>query len=1010
MNDAMLIVVITDVEYKIVRAAMEAVEAPEYVGSAFVERGDLAGKSVVLCKIRDMGTKTIGSIGVALNAVLDFVKPRCVVEIGICFSLKKELRIGDVCLCRTTCDYEYQKIKDGHVLHRARSLSAPHPLFSQLSHFALNNRMEFAVLPGVYACGDKVVDDPNFKKNVLKAVPDALAGDMESYTLALACNERNLPWVVIKGASDDGVNKEDDNQSVAAANAIKFFESFLSTDESTTFAAHLEIDSTLSGIDYKDISREIFGKKDLVSEPHDTVRTAFEAHYHPDLGGAWASIFIYRAHSVPETLKTFLRQRKSAPLRVDVCLVSREHVSPQRLTAYEKQLKSAGCKEIYISTIKEFVFDRVVKGRLPKVSVGIETEYIDQKIYRNEGEPILTRQYMASILSSKESGKQNKFKPINLILGAGGIGKTTLCGNLVKGFERYGSKQEFLLLITKHDILRAYSGAAVDSITDLYREYRRGNAEVTDSINDANFELALSCGSLIMMVDGIDEIEAALSGKFNMEGFIDSIRQLDSILQSCKVLLTSRNVGVERFLSLDNTDIFHLKGFTTDDVGDYLQKQSSEVASAVNRIIPKIKTRHGFVNPYLLSIATKVFADGDGGEDMAELTTRLNTSAPFEYILARLLSREIEKQTLGITVDEYYELLEHLIVECGNSMPKEDLGDYINLMLKGDPKEVTNYLKCLLFQEESGHVSISHEEYTSLICTKFGVNALRNTKKISAYDVSCFMKALGADHNDILGIKEAIVQSLWKCGVEPGVVNNNFREYLRMFKAELNGKIMAPARAIYALHIMALNFNRVKDGSEAASVLVDLHGEKTIKKMYVLGGFPLVDFRGLAFEDCEFNGYQRFLTCKANSETKFKRSRFLNCNGKSTQGDFTEEMFDEYCTLDEGMRLAISHSADKREGRSARLSADLKRVLKAMRVGLGFGSHSLNRIKQTAVLASGTKVETFLDQLCRTKILSFDTNSSLYQVIPSTHKDAVVLCEEGHTQGEISRAIRELAG
>lgn len=474
MNDAIIVVVITDIEYKALRSVMVDVEAPIHTSSAFLEKGRIGETAIVLCKIRDMGSKTVGAVGVALPSIFELGTPRYVIELGICFSLKTELRIGDVCICKTTCDYEYQKRKDNDALHRHRSLSSPDPLFSQLSHFALNHSDDYRALTGVYACGDKVVDDKEFKASVVRAVSDALAGDMESFPLALACDQKKVAWAVIKGASDDGVNKVDDAQTVAAQNAVNFFHKFLISLQDHGQALKLEINSTLTGIDYKDISREILGKKEIVSKPYNSVRTGFEAHFHPELDGAWGVIYIYKAHSIPEALRTFLHQFQEAPRWLDVCLVSREYVSPQRVNSYESQLKKAGCHKVHVSSIKQFVFERVVMGRLQLASVGEEKKYVDQKVFRDGAEPISSRQYMAMFLSSREPGSKSPLKPINVILGEGGVGKTTLCGNLAQHFLRFGNKEEFLLLVTKHDILRGYSGATVDSITDLYREYRRG--------------------------------------------------------------------------------------------------------------------------------------------------------------------------------------------------------------------------------------------------------------------------------------------------------------------------------------------------------------------------------------------------------------------------------------------------------------------------------------------------------------------------------------------------------
>ncbi|BBB58482.1 hypothetical protein UNDKW_0209 [Undibacterium sp. KW1] len=1010
MNEEILIVVITEAEYSIVRKAMDALEAMSIESHSTLERGVLCGQRAVLCKIRDMGTKTLGSVGLALTSILKSVKPTYVVEIGICFSLKSELSIGDVAICKMSSDYEYQKIVNGVVKHRVRSLSAPDPLFAQLSHFARNYKADFSSKEGVYACGDKVVDDSVFKQKILQCVPDALAGDMESYTFALACTDFGVPWAVIKGVSDDGVNKADDDQIRAVTNAVKFFTDYLQL-EPNRISSKLEINSSAQTIDYKDISREIFGKKDIVTENFEGSKTAYEAHFHPELGHAWVIIYLYKAQSVPEALRIFLKSSKNPKVRIEVCLVSRNLVLEQRLTAYKSMLTQAGYENVYINSIKQFIFDRIVKGKTSHTTLSNEEQYIDQTVYRNGGEAFTTKQYLMSFIEPVENSPN--LMPINVILGEGGIGKTTLCRNFAQHYSKFEQKQEFLMLVTKHDILNAYSGNSINSITDLYREYRR-NQSGADSINETNFELCLSCGSIVMMIDGIDEIEAALAGMFDMDRFIDSIKQLDSILHSCKVFLTSRSVGAERFQSLENVDILNLKGFTTDDVGKYLNKGDAKVAISINRIIHKIKPASGFVNPYLLSVLSQIFASDSGSDDMSESTARLDLTDPFEYVLARLLSREIEKQSLKISIDDYYDFLEYVVIDEENSTPLEEFIRYIDVMLggasgKSQHTSVGSYLKCLLFSLNNDRVNISHEEFVNLIRIKAGINAFQIESQINSQDVGHLTKILGTDYNDITGVKGAIASALWKQQADVDSVNSMFKKYVSHFKNETSNFSLMQSRAIYGLHALAFEYNKIKDGTSAAALLKMLHGGPKISQLCVLGNFYKIDFSGLEFVDCEFSGYQRLLSCKADSITKFKKSSFTNCSAKSGESDFTSSMFDDDCTLDEGMHLAINHSADKKEGRIERIRSDLKRVLKAMRVGFSFGTFSQNRINQNVTLASGAKLETFLSQLCTANILIFDHKTSLYQVNPTVQDHAYVLCEEGHARGQIVSAIRELS-
>lgn len=1010
--DNVLLVVITDMEYKGLLPYLQITEPPTYVGLAVIQKGYISGRLVNICKLADMGSKTKGSVGSTLATVISSLKPSLVLEVGICFGLKSDFNIGDVCICKLTCDYEYQKVEDGVTKNRVRSINASESILSRLSFFGLNYKSDFAVRTGVYACGDKVVDDKLLKESIIRAVPDAVVGDMESYTLAMVCEERSVPWAVVKSSCDNGIDKDDKDQMRAANNAARFVSEFFEANAEVpgAFTDLMELDEG-SDINYFiSISQEITGKQDFRSDTYAKNRTGFHIHHHPDMEGAWVIVYLYKARSIPEALRTLLRTLKSAPVRIDLCIVSKDIISDQKINAYSEQLSNAGCRNIYIDPIKKFIFNRIVKGLLPEAAVIPESRYVDQKVYREGTHPISSRLYASNFIRHKANASV-VLKPISVILGQGGVGKTTLCRSIASHFDRLSASDEYLLLVTKSDILNGYSGMPINSIVDLYREYRNEYGATQRTIGDRSFELALSSGSIVMMIDGIDEIESALVGNFNMEGFIDSIGELNTILKSCRVFLTSRHLGAQRFESLDNAEVLQLKGFSSDDVDEYLEKLNPAERRSVQRIVGKIKTSGGFVNPYLLSIASQIFSEIDDAEEDYETKT-LESSEPFEYILSRLLGREIEKQSLGITIDSYYDLLDHIVIDCGNSISVEDFQGYIETMLCSTGTSLASltdsYLKCLLFKISNDRISIDHEEYVSLIRVKALSKAFCSEGEVSANDIGRVMAVLGADYNDNLGVKEALLNTLWGRGVSVDAVNAKLVRYLDGFKSEISNHIPRAARAIYSLHLFAFRFNRAKDSSEATAVLELLHGSGKISHLHVFGEFPILDLSGKILELCEFQGFKRFLRCRVDNGTVFRRCRFINSSDLYSSVSFTSSMFDGDCFLDEAMKLAIAQNVDKREGREARLRADIKQVLKSMRHGLGFNSKSMNRIKQSTNLLSGKSYESLLSDLCLTKVLISDTEAGTYGVHPDAQSDSFILCEEGHVRGIIKNAIENL--
>ncbi|WP_460127825.1 phosphorylase family protein [Pseudomonas sp. H1_D05] len=1008
--DKILLVVITDTEYRSIYPHFTIEGEAQHVGLVTIQNGQIAGREIVLCKMGDMGSKTQGSVGAALATVIEHVKPSLVLEVGICFGLKKDFNIGDVCISKLTFDYEYQKVEDGEVHNRLRHLHSSKNIFTQLSHFGLHYKADFSVRSGNYACGDKVVNDATLKQAIIKAVPDVVAGDMESYALALICEEKNIPWCVVKASSDDGVNKHDDDQRRAAHNAAKFVSDFLASIRETATQANMEVDATTDETFFQEITQEITGKKSFKVETLTRNRVGLHIHHHPDMEGAWIIVYLYKAKSIPEALRTLLKHLETPPVRIDLCIVSRELITETQLNNYSEQLSEAGCKKIYVNPVKKFIYDRVVKGFVQEVSVIPETRYVDQKVYRSGAAPLSSKTYAASFIRPRNNSLV-VLKPISVILGQGGIGKTTLCKSIASHFSRLSEKDEYLLLITKSDILNKYSKLPINSITDLYREYRNENGDAVSAIGDRSFEIALSSGSLVVMVDGIDEIESAIGPSFNMKGFIDSIGSLNDTLGSCKVFLTSRHLGAERFRSLDNSDVLELKGFTAEDVDEYLDRLDQQLHRRIRKIITRIQTPKGFVNPYLLSIAARIFADSDGTEDVE--SNHLDANEPFEYILAKMLGREIEKQSLGVTIDSYYELLDYIIIESNNSLSLQDFQGYIETMLCPaglSPAALSdNYLKCLLFRVSEQRVVIDQEEYVALIRAKGLYKVITSSSPLNAQDINRSMAIFGEDLNDSLGVRENVIQMMLSRRDNIELANNNLAKLFEGFRTFIQSKVPRAKNAIFSLHDFVIRLNHPKSALETTQVLELLHGPSKLSNMYILGDFPALDLTGKVLESCEFNGYRKFLRCKVDNTTSFKKCRIINSSELYSDSLFQADFFDEECFLDEPMKLAIASGLERKETREARIRNDIKQILKVMRLGLGFNPKSMNKIKQNTSLLSSKSYEQILNELCRSGILSLDQESGTYSVRTDYQADAFVLCEENDSKGVIKELIEAMA-
>lgn len=266
-----LIVCVTDTEYAAVKANFSD-GARETFQSAVLEHGFFGAHPFALCRFSEMGSRGGDTIAHRMAEVLEYLAPTFVVELGICFGLKDDVKIGDVAVCQYAADYELEKVNATSRQPRVRTTKADPKLYAELIAFASRKTFNYHVVGAVYACGDKVVNSPDLKKSILQAIPDAKCGDMESYTLGVACDNKRIPWIVLKASSDDGVNKGDEFQKSAAAASVEFFDSFLvgGNDLEAYFDVPYEVNFGPGG-EFEYISREIFSGAPLKTEDRKSV-------------------------------------------------------------------------------------------------------------------------------------------------------------------------------------------------------------------------------------------------------------------------------------------------------------------------------------------------------------------------------------------------------------------------------------------------------------------------------------------------------------------------------------------------------------------------------------------------------------------------------------------------------------------------------------------------------------------------------------------------------------------
>ncbi|GEM_PF-3200242 len=1003
-----LIICITDVEYQSLKSRFSAT-SNETIESIIVEHGYFGGKPFSIARFMEMGSRGRDTVPQRLPLLIRSLKPTLVIELGICFGLKDDFPIGSVGICQHSADYELQKVNENEISNRTRTIQSDSTIYAKLLSHSTSRKFDFKINGAIYACGDKVVNSSDLKNKILSSIPDAKCGDMESYPFGVACQNAGVPWALIKGSSDDGVNKGDEFQVAAAENSVAFFESFVLSREDLDSYFHPTYDVNFSKeINFDLISKEIFNSASIDKTQYSTARDQYSIHKHPEMGESWIIIYISKAHSIPEVIRSTLKGLPHSPFRVDVCIASIGGISESQKKTYEELLNRFPCQKYFVAEIRDFIFNRVVKKHTAISLISPPENYVDQMIYRDNGAALVSSRYARAFIYSTD-GQESKSSPISIILGQGGIGKTTFCLRLAEIINKRESSERRMLLITKADILKNYSGEVVDSISKLYIEYAKNITGQMRPISHETFSLALSCGSIILMIDGIDEIESALGEKFKMQDFLDSIGNLNESLNSCRVLMTSRDSNASRFIETKGSETHFIKGFSTRDIDEYTEKDGQEIKKKIKDFSVQIKNKDGLVNPYLLHVVRQflVSTKKEPWETQVIESKRLKVDEPFDYCLARALLREIEKQSLHISVDDYYDLLNEIVVEKENSMDDEYFETYIEIFLqkngKTSPPRRTSYLKFFLFENKNFLTSVSHSEYVSHILLNKLYSIFSQSDSATSADAIIVRSILGNARNENFGLIERLCSKLHKSDASEIEIERKVKFIFDEVKK--SGRNITSEKAIHELHAFMIGYWSPKTASERRIIIEKIHSENKISGICILSEFASIDFSDCTVEGSVFRNFQGFFNCKTNDRTRFIDCSFSNCSSSFKRENVRSEIFVN-CNLDEGMRHLLHAGEDKRSETLLRSKSDVKQVLKSMRQGLGFAPLSLNKIKAHSSLVSERSYEDFIDVMCKTGVLTAQDN--LYKVSTDAEMDAIALCDEDHSQGLITSLVKML--
>ncbi len=262
-------------------------------------------------------------------------------------------------------------------------------------------------------------------------------------------------------------------------------------------------------------------------------------------------------------------------------------------------------------------------------------------------------------------------RPILVIKGSGGIGKTT-CAQFIADEWLKKSPKAYVVFIDSVQIKDALMKVTrFTEKLELYHFYEAFN-EISGSgssrLSEEVFRMNIDAGNILLIVDGLDEVIAKVPS-FKVKVFLDSIRDASKGLGSGKVVLTCRTHfwDISEVSDLD-LKVVELEPFSLEQAKLFFEKSmlsNSKIKRAIdlaNEFKYPGSDGEKAYHPYMLDVIRSIIvADKDAiTVDLTQFSSKiLRSDVKNDYVLYRVCDRE-RKRVGQISVDSQVKLFTYL--------------------------------------------------------------------------------------------------------------------------------------------------------------------------------------------------------------------------------------------------------------------------------------------------------------------------------------------------------------